>query len=278
MRVPVVAPPATPPTYGIVRSANIVTEPDERWVRGITWNPEACGPSGTSDPCVASSRDAAANDRPANVDFMPYLVWASDICSTFGQRDGRDARAVRRLLACESKQIEKELWRGDQARVSGHDNLRLAATDLVTVISAVPVHAVDALGQIEDGLASTCGGVGMIHATPRTVSLWSAHHLVERQANGLIVTVLGTIVVPGQGYDGSAPAADGVAPVAPAVGTAWAYGTERVDLRRGPIVTTGADPDQFDRRLNNIEVRSERAAAAVFDPCSHVGINVDITF
>jgi hypothetical protein len=126
----------------------------------------------------------------------------------------------------------------------------------------------------------------MIHARLDTVTLWVQNGLVKRVGN-ILVTELGTSVVAGSGYDGSAPESGTVgldpshAEDAFSSDSAWAYVTGLVSVRRGaifdtepqaqvnPSTTTNAD-------VNVINARSLRFAAASFD-CIHGGIHVDHT-
>lgn len=109
----------------------------------------------------------------------------------------------------------------------------------------------------------------MIHAPRSIVTLWKNLNLVERQGN-LILTINDTIVVPGAGYDGSGP--DGQPAAANSM---WVYGTGLVDVRLGTIeVVGGPNAQGLDRTNNDIIIRASRMAAATFDPCVHLAVEI----
>lgn len=280
----VVPSPARPPRVGLLVSANRPTDgaasPERTendkgtkwWKEGFSFKPEACASSGVSDRCEIGSLDA---DSGADVvDFEPYLVWAGYECSTFGfNLDDYRGRAERALLACQSSQLEAELWSGTLARTGGpfDDNRYLSRedSDVVTAPGSVPTPT-DALALLEQALGDcNCGQQAMIHATRGVASLWHQGGALRRDGN-LLLTVNDTIVVPGAGYDGSGPygpAADG---------SVWAYATGIVDVRLAPVdVIPGDVQNARDRANNTITIYAERAAAATWDGCCHFAAEIN---
>jgi hypothetical protein len=251
-----------------------VLEGSGRWENGLRYAPEGCGDAaGTVDPCSTPTKTVSFASNPAVVEAEAFGVWAGDTCSTFGWQ-ARDyiGRAKRLLLACQGKQVENEFWSGAQAQASGWPNPRLAdpVADVVTPGAAVSPEM--ALRCLEQALAECSCGPGMIHATPQLVTAWAVNYLVQRQPNGQILTVLGTPVVAGAGYDGSSR--DGEPQ---ASGSVWAYGTGRVTVRLGDIEVIPGDLAQAtDRENNTVTYRTERLAAVTFDPCCHVAARVDL--
>lgn len=267
------APPATPPVYGLVTSARLPNEADDRWIRGFGYEPEACGTSSTAAICTTDNDKSVEASDAELLDYVPYVVWAGDMCTTIAQRDRR-GRAQRLLLACESKTIARELWKGEVAQAESLPNKYLASSDTEVVGgSSTEVALRDALAGMEEYLAAcSCGGRSMIHVTTITATLLAGAQLVRREGD-LLYTILNTIVVPDAGYDGSSP--DGEVDGTGA--TAWMYGTGLVDVRRSSIDVLGVDNNSGINRANNDwTVIAERAAAATFDPCCLGGINVDL--
>lgn len=288
VKAPVAALPAAPPVVSLISSAEIVNESEARWEAGFSFEPETCGTGviGSVDPCSSDTKAVAGSD--GSVDVEPIGLFAGDSCSSFGfgSRDWQ-ARARRKLIACESNLIEDELWNGTLARANGWDNKFLASldSDVVTDGAETPLRA---LACLEQALAEcNCGGQGMIHAMPQVVTHWVNLNLVRRHTSTIegrgqvsrLETELGTIVVPGSGYDGSGPpgVVDG-APTPAADGSIWAYATSRVHIRLGPIMVVPSDhTDALNRSTNLITYRAERLAATTWD-CCHVAaeINLDL--
>lgn len=268
------APPATPPVVGLITSARLPNEPDDRWIRGFMYEPEACGTAGTAAICGTANDKSIETGDSNLLDFNPYVVWAGDKCTTIGERD-RQGRAQRLLLACESKTIARELWKGEVAQAESSPNAYLASEDTEVIGGEVtPVALRDALAGMEEYLAAcSCGGRAMIHMTSITATLLYGANLIRREGD-LLYTILNTIVVPDAGYDGSSPAGviDGTGH------TAWMYGTGLVDVRRSKIDVLGLGEFStgINRANNDWTVIAERAAAATFDPCCLGGINVDL--
>lgn len=275
-RAAVAAPKAQPPRVSLVSSAVIVTETDDRWEAGFAYTPESCASAGISDPCAVEARTIADNEDA--VEFEPFEVWAGFKCSTFGfQASDYDRRAREALEACESAQIEAELWKGTYAQDGDRPNNflnHLTNSDRVSDGNEEPV---EALALLEQALAECgCGQQGMIHAPVSVVTLWSSLNLLRREANR-IYTIRDTIVVPGAGYDGSGPGG-----LAPADGALHAYATPMVQVRLGRAVTITPNPEDddalaqaTDRETNTVEFRAARVAAATFDPCCHFVAAID---
>lgn len=283
-RVAVQASPAVPPRVSLLASlGRAVFESGESqettgWEGGFTYRPERCVSSGVIDPCDHPNKSI---DPPADeVAYDPFAVWAGFRCGTLTFRDPDEfARRAREALeACQSEQIERELWTGAFAQAEDPDrpNGYLASTDADTV-TAASTDAVTALAILEQALTDCgiCGQRGMIHAPRSIVTLWANGGALRREGS-TIYTVHDTIVVPGSGYDGSGP--DG-SPAAD--GSVWVYGTGMVDVRLGRIQTYPDPADRnalreaTDRTTNTTEFRAERIAAATFDPCCLVAAEVD---
>lgn len=269
-----VAPPRLErPQYGLVHSLTALANADERWQGGLEWEPQSCGVAASVAPCDQDDNLKAidAADNPGVSTFEPLTVWAGYRCSTFGGLGPEREQRARNLLAAhESRAIEAEFWRGTVATAEEWDNNYLANGDSYTDLAPSDTSPlVYGLAALEEALAG-CVGRGVIHATVPTVTGWIAAQAVRREGP-LLLTGLNTLVIAGAGYDGAGD--DGV--VDTTGHTAWAFGTGLVDLRLDEVVVLG-DEHTIDRRRNTWEVRAERLAAVTFDPCCHVGINVDL--
>lgn len=277
MREPLAAPPARPPRFGLIPTAQAV-EDDARWQgpNGFSFLPEGCGTAGRlAIDCIGNTNTMDLPDRPETVDGEAFAVWAADDCSSFGM-DARDwmGRARRQLAATESYQVANELWTGSLGLESR--SLTSMASDTLTNGGVDPI---EGLALLEAGLAAcNKGRQGMVHVTPQLLT-----HLVAAYAVRLdgttYVTPNGHLVAPDAGYDGSGP---GVSPT-PAGATQWAYGTSMISVRLSPVATT---PDNLsdarqqavalDRAVNTIVVWAYRAAAWVWDECCHVAAEFDL--
>lgn len=296
MFVVVATPTARPPRGAtLLRSANLIG-PDasdapgppagarqgvDAWEAGLRYIPLACGDghivqaAGLCGAGFAGFPDPT--DRPDEVEYVAPFVAVTQACSAISGEDEllRTTERARILLEqCETVGIARELWRGDVAQAATPDlpNAYLNQSGVVDVLNGgTSTPSLEAFAWLEASLATcACSGVGMIHADPYTASIWSRLDLIERQADGRLLSALGTIVVVDPGYDGSAPGGTVDATHA----TAWAYGTTMVDVRRGAVQTLG-DPRTIDRANNDFDVYAFRPFAATFDPCCHVGIKVN---
>lgn len=248
----VTAPPATPPVYGLLKAATIVTD-DVHWQSGIKWSPEQIGGgfAGCLD-CGGGSVDLDQATNPIVGHAEPFLIYAEDHCSTFGfgARD-YEARARRQLAAVESALIAHEFQTGD---VGGDctpalDNVALEdGVDLGG--SGVPV--IEAFALLEQALAEKFDGRRcMLHVTPGTMTEAKAAFLVEL-TGGVWITALGSIVVADAGYR-------------PISAAHWAYGTSLVQIRESPVEVPNTFEESVDRANNSVVVYAERLALVQYD-------------
>jgi len=267
---PVPSPPLVPAPFGLIATAAVVDHADERFVNGISYDPESCEDA-VIWPIVCQSDQTPADDkpdpaaRPGWQTYHPFAAIAGDVCSTFGfQAADYQARARRLLAARESKAAEAGLW---SAPNLPDDNGRLAAAEDVDVVGGGTVPRRRALAELVQYLADSNGGRGMIHARPLLVELWTADGLIFREQNKL-VTGTGILVVAGTGYPGSGP--DGEA-------GEWAFATDPVVVHRGPVFLSPEDfNDAVDKRTNTVVFRAERALAPIFAGCALGAVSVDV--
>lgn len=279
----VLASPAAPPRTGLIASARELKRLEEstttdgtRWENGFAWEPENyCSGNGVADPCANATAKTVDSNRAVQT-HDPVALWAADKCSTLDRTRDRTGRVRRRLLACQSKLLAGELWNGTGAIAFGFDDNKYLASPDSNVVSDGALAEVNALACLEEALAACSCGRAMIHATPGLMTHWRASNLVERMGN-LFVTANDTIVVADAGYTGDGP--DG----RPAVeGSVWAYGTDLVEVRLGAIDTWPRENDSAEGMDlspapdNLLTYRAERLAAATWDGCCHVAVEVDV--
>lgn len=215
--------------------------------------------------------------RPDPLAFDTINLWTGVRCSSRpGELEAGQARARQLLLIDQHRQLEHEFWTGDlhQSADPDMEGRWLAQDGVVTELSGAGQSSplVYALAALQEALGSGSGagvgcGRGMIHATVQTVSLWFSSQALRREG-GLLLDVFDNIIVPGVGYDGSAPdgTVDGTGE------TAWAYATGIVDTRLAEIVTMAA----HDPADNDVDAIAAREAIAYWDGCCHYGINVNL--
>jgi hypothetical protein len=246
-----------------------------RWVNGVTWRSLLCGETGgVSLPQCGSY---VVEDDPVKVPnaafgaatYDPFVVWAAAVCSTFGDRDDVATSVRDALMIDRHRQLEYEFWTGTLAQEDGNDNPYLAKVDAVDELhDGDPTPVAYALADLQQAIADCApGGRGIIHATVRTVSIWHLLGMIRVDGTAL-VDVHGNYVVPGVGYDGSAPGGA----VDTTGATAWAYATGTVMAAFG----TELDLPAVDRDVNSLHVVIEEMAGAWFDECCLTGVNVDL--
>jgi hypothetical protein len=259
-----------------------------RWISGFAYRPEICNGGDIIDPNGTTVGSPPTMESQINV--TPYVVEGIDQRSTFGTPgEGEYAEAQgyarRQLLACEGKQIEEELWKGTLSTAKGWGNRYLADSNVDLVEGDRLLGYYTALGALERAIKDgTCGQQAMIHARADTITIWDQANMLRRVGN-LILTIHDTIVVPGAGYDGSAP----LAPLAngkpfdphhsrqvPGSDSAWAYATTVVDVRRSDFITPQTILERLDYQHNTLTTYERRVAAATWG-CLHVGVHVDHT-
>lgn len=292
--VPFPALPAAPPPISLLTSAPVLegSALPAHWENGISWDPEICkldldvdgdfpvwwvcadegGQTASEFIDAQVSANTGTKPVPDNPDVRTYRPWTArgtDFCQSMNRQRDRQGRARRNLEANLSAIIENELWSGQIATAASFENDFLTSSPSSL---GGPHGYVTALAELEQALAECVTGDRMIHAQPRLVALWARNGLLVRSASGRrLETLLGTIVVPGAGYDGS-----GSGLAAGTIETSWAYGTGLVRVLRSEVtVTPSNDAEATDRSINDVTYRAERTVAAIFDGCCKVGVQAD---
>lgn len=255
----------------------------------LAWTPEPCGgEGGTYDPsCGPQAVDVSGDKSTVRTPehFTSFGVFEPESCSTLGYAGvDTDERARRAITLDEAKQVERELWTGARAQAMGGNALfnrwlarnvaePLTGNPPITTIlkASVAQNPTRALAELEQAIANNrSGGRGMIHAQPRTVTYWTENGHLYRAGNLLLTLARDTIVVPGEGYDGSSPAG-----LVDASGdTSWAYATGLIEAYRGPVRLVRPMSPELTSSNRRTSIAMRLYALAV-DPCVFVGIKVN---
>jgi hypothetical protein len=267
------------PSYGLVATATIVDEPQERWLNGVTVWPFPDAMPGTFDQCAGGSGGrggSAAVEKddggvlPPPVTFGSYTVYLGVTCSAIGWDDANyRARALAALAASESFAIEDELYHATRVPA----NLSLAGAGVATILNGgVQTNALNGLALLEEAAGDT-GRAQQIHAGVGVATAWMAQQLLVERAGKLYTAAGGTQIVVGRGYDGSAPAG----------GPAAAAGTQRYTFVTGPVHVRRSEmflvPDTLgealDQQTNTVTLRAERYYNVSWDGVFCAALRID---
>jgi hypothetical protein len=235
----------------------------ERWYgRLAIQNISAIDATGLFPICPTDEETKDAQNRLGGTDFFPFVVYASDACSTFTGVKRENAKV--KLDVIESWWLEREFWEGSLAL--GNPSLVGADSDVLGTSEDVKT----GFGLIDAAIATSGhDGRGMIHLDPATFDALQGYELFRREGN-VWLSPLDNYVVPGHGYTGNGPNPGGGANENAATDTVrWIYGHPgMVVVYRGPVIftppeTDGPDKEAIDRQTNDIVVYAERAIGFV---------------
>jgi len=281
--------PFTAPPYGLLSTATELSISEGHWKMGIEWEPLCPDAAGTADPCtvlVDDSGVATPPDDPSTVvvpktpttdweiqGATPFTAYAEIECSPVGTWDQLSDRTRRALQQAEERFVESVFWTGvatdatpptetvfphlaaDGDVVDGRTLLQPAAQVVTTEPQPIEV----GIGMLEDAARDCYPGQVTLHAPLRLGSLLaSADNIVTR--GGVAQTVIGSNIVLGSGYTGSA--SDG----AVTQGTTWMYATGPVFYMRDPMVQFRLR-ESIDRTVNTVTVITERTYVVGFSCC-----------
>lgn len=157
----------------------------------------------------------------------PFVVYDGRTCPD--QTEAQVADSARaRLALTEQRQVEQQLWKGPTRP-------HFASNPEVTVLGGgTAVSPAMGIALIEGWLADNYLGVGYIHTPRYTAGLFNREMQIsyDLSTGPTLATSLGTRYVFGSGYATTGP--DGSTPPA---GSAWAYVTGQIVVRRSPLVT-----------------------------------------
>lgn len=261
-------PQLTPPRISLLSAADIVPMNSDRWTSGFDLILEGCEDTRVYAVCPPdNAAPKLYTGGGTNQAYKPYVLYATDKCSTWpAQREFYD-RAQRRLLTGESAVLEEQLWTGS---VSGTAFVNPSlASEAVTI--STPVAGVEqALVVLEQAMGMASAARGMIHIRPQVLGVLLNNNIVRQEGN-VYLSPMNNIVVPGRGYPGTGPAGQAVG------AKEWMYGHPGiVQVRRGPVIRLGEDDKagQYNRLTNDRLVIVERVVhVALDDACVVYAIN-----
>lgn len=232
-----------------------------RWSAGFTPEGVACSPGYVSD---LSCTDPGLVNRTFRGRYtvgepgQPFIIGEGIECSTMGTGHdltawNNEARAA--LDRVRWVRIAHELWTG--AKSTRHQRL---ADQTATVLSATPVSVVEAIGALEDAMASSqAGGPDLLHFPRKAVAyLGDAGQLVDgTPTSGRLYTHNGSLIVADRGYPGTGPHGE-----QPTAETVWAYATGPIAARLGPVTNRATElAESINPETNDQLVLAEQQVA-----------------
>jgi hypothetical protein len=244
------APLPQPRAFSLLTAANIVNDPDSRWLAGAAVEAYPPGPAHLFDPCSAGTFRAKeeggvipAADAEAFTVYLPISCTARSVGAAI--REFRETLDLS-FAVYEPTAVEEMLATG-----GGFADQYLGDANL-EVLGGGAVTPLEGLNLLEGAIPF---GNGIIHVPPETASYWAAQGYIEA-LRGQMVTKLGTRVAVGEGYTGVQP--DGEA--APGAGEQWAFATGPIDIHRDtePRIEGGSYAEALDRTSNDLTLIEER--------------------
>jgi hypothetical protein len=260
-----------PPPFRLLDVATII-ESDNHWGQGgQVWAYPPDLPTAW-DPCTlpsSSPRKATGGSVPLPV-FAAYTALLAITCTSRGidpdDISGFQNRALAAFTAVESYAIESEISKGTLMPLNPY----FTDASVTVLAGGASVSSQIGMSYLADAIGGTARA-GVIHGTPGTVIAWSKEFLVYEKS-GALRTATGMQVVCGDGYLNSTPAA----PVA--AGTAWAYATGPLQIRRSPVtILPGNVREALDRENNTITFRAERDYLVTWDTALQAAVLIDWT-
>jgi len=259
-------PQLTPPTISLLSAAEIVPMDGDRWISGfdlINEGTETELPGGPSvfTVCPDEGTLKSIGFSGVNEAYDPYVLYATDKCSTWPAKREFYDRAQRKLLAGEAFLLEYQLWAGllnNPFLADGAGTKNATATQTVALTAT---SAKEAMAVLEQTMSQASATRGMIHIRPQVLYPLLEAQVIRRVGN-VYLSPLDNIVVPGRGYPGTGPAAEAVG------ATEWMYGHPGiVQVRRGPVIRLGEDDlaSQVDRYVNDRFAIVERVVNVALD-------------
>lgn len=259
--------------YGLFSVVTPRAEGDGRWQSGIEFETQPCpgelgaiGAFDCDDPAATVGIPKTLDARGSAVgEGTPFTLYGHFNCSPIGwSPEAAQAMADADLLRGEEAGAEAAFWTGALGNVANLAGVGM--DDAPTVVTGGDVAV--SVGALEDYLGAYHQAVGIIHMTRSMAVAAIAADVVEVRS-GRLYTVLGTPVVAGAGYPGTAP--DGNASVA----TTWMYATGPMVAYRSDIFTSSSVPgDLLTRGTNDLFAVAERTYVLGIDPCGVGAVEV----
>jgi hypothetical protein len=267
-------------------STSVFGEPvGERWENGFDFLPEIIGPADGYPTCGEGFTDALRL-CPEHGIRAAFLVVMDDTRSTLGYKASDAQQRVQRgLLAHECWRVENQWWTGSIDPTQPH----LAAVDPYYPVGPAAVGVRESLAALEGAIGEKDAGQGIICCTPFLMNYWASRGGVPFRYDGSpstpggarrIWTPNGNLIVPGYGFDGSAPTDQPTIASPRYAHQQWAFATDMVTLLRGPITVL---PDSYEEmspaivQTNVITWRARRPWGIFSNGALRAAVLVDTT-
>lgn len=291
----VAAPRVEPLPYGLLSIAQYVPEGDPHWRTGSWFQPDACGPAGsTQDDCpnpafnfIKPPTTVGIVARGANA----FTAYTYIDCSPVGHWDDYEARTSKALALGAPRILENVFWTGktgvpvtgagliyphlaSNAQVlASYDSILLQPAAVVVSGSGsggLATSITEAVGILEESMGACYPGIPTIHVPRRAIAHLTSHFFVNTQGNFLNLPS-GTKVNAGGGNPNVGP--DGSTPP---LGQFWMYATGQVAYRSGEIRFTSTENQALRRDVNSMRLIAEQVYQFNWD-CCLFAILVDLT-
>jgi len=213
----------------------------DRWVNSFDFLPEIDGPADGYPTCGSGFSDALRS-CPEHGVRAAFMVAMDDTRSTLGYKASDAQQRVQRGLAAhECWRVENQWWTGSIDSTQPH----LTAVDPYYPVGPAAVGVRESLAALEGAIGEKDAGQGVICCTPYLMNYWASRGGVPFRYDGSpstpggarrIWTPNGNLIIPGYGFDGSAPI-DQTDPPVPLryAKQQWAFATDMVYLLRGTV-------------------------------------------
>ncbi|GAA0591559.1 hypothetical protein GCM10010174_03230 [Kutzneria viridogrisea] len=246
---------AMPHRFGLFSAATILENADPHELGGIEYeavtSTRVDGWPAPGQPGAPPSGVKTPYPTSSVVVGTPFAVFAA-VDDLLGHDEPMVRAQLRQRFLCgEQAAVERIVRTGE------FGNWPHLASASVLVPDAPGVDLCDAVGLLEQWLAETLGGTGVLHA-PRTIAPRLAQALCMVVSGPTAQTVLGSTWALGTGFTGGPPNSEGTDHEVDD-GSLWLYATGPVTIRRSALIepatwTTGA----VDRATNRALLVEER--------------------
>ncbi len=267
---PLDGPPPVAPPHSLLSTEGVVVERDAtRVLNGVNvWSyPTGC-PS-LWEPCLGGTfRIKDDESEMLTTRFDAFVVYKPVTCSAIGFGDD----SAQDLFDRAEKVLDATISAGVEAAIAGgvdsSSNPFFGDTNVDILNSGTAVSAKVGQSYLEQAIGDTCRQ-GMLHFTPAilaSLQTWP----VTRKDNTELVSVNGTPIVSGMGYQGI----DTTALSTPTAVQDWAFATGPVRVYLGPV-RLDLVKENLDREINLLTFRAERYVLAVWDTALQAAVLVD---
>lgn len=263
-------PQLQPPRISLLSSAEIITPTNERWGSGFDLIAEGCSEPGIYAICPPANADPKSFASDGDTfSYLPYVIYATDTCSTYPAGREFFDRAQRKLLANESNVLEEILWTGAFGgnSLTASDTLNPGLAQQSTNVVSSANNSWEALAVLEQELSECSGGRSTIHIRPQALIQLLDHKAIRREGN-VYLTPMDNILVPGRGYPGTGPTGQAIG------ATEWMFGHVGIpQVRRGPVIRLGEPKEDEDGNSTYVKATNDRQV--VVERMAHVALVPD---